>query len=416
LSSVPPETPVPADSGALAPPAEPPPAHPAEAEIDDLPRIPVDPLLPPKVLVHLPADVRSVALVVLAVVAVLAMLRWASGFFIPLMLGLVFTYALSPVVDWLQRYRVPRAVSAGVLILSILAGAVGSIYALADDANDLIESLPAAARKVRDGMRKEARSPDSTLETVQKAADELQRAAEEAGRRGAAPPTKGVARVVVEKPQFDLKAHLWTGTVGLISLLAQVVLVTFLTYFLLMSGDTFRRKLVKISGPGLAGKRLTVQALDEINAQMQRYLLVQLAASVGVGLATGIAFAILGLNHAAVWGVAAGVLNLVPYIGSIAVTGAAALVAFLQFGQVNMALIVGGTSLLINTIEGYLLVPWATSKASRMNPVAVFIGVLAWGWLWGVWGLLLGIPILMAVKAVCDRVDRLKPVGELLGT
>ena len=77
---------------------------------------------------------------------------------------------------------------------------------------------------------------------------------------------------------------------------------------------------------------------------------------------------------------------------------------------------VAGSSLLINTIEGYLLVPWATSKASSMNPVTVFIGVLAWGWMWGVWGLLLGIPILMAVKAVCDRVDHLKPIGELLGT
>jgi predicted PurR-regulated permease PerM len=143
---------------------------------------------------------------------------------------------------------------------------------------------------------------------------------------------------------------------------------------------------------------------------------VQLLASVGVGLATGIAFAIMGLNHAAVWGVAAGVLNLVPYIGSVAVTGGAALVAFLQFGKLEPALIIGGVSLLINTIEGYLLVPWATSKASRMNPVAVFIGVLAWGWLWGVWGMLLGIPILMAVKAICDRVDDLKPVGELLGT
>ena len=170
-----------------------------------------------------------------------------------------------------------------------------------------------------------------------------------------------------------------------------------------------------LAGPGLAEKKLAVQALDEINAQMQRYLLVQLLASVGVGLATGIAFAVIGLKHAAVWGVAAGVLNLVPYIGSIAVTAAAALVAFLQFGEVDMALAVGGSSLLINIVEGYLLVPWATSKASRMNPVAVFVGVLAWGWLWGVWGMLLGIPILMAVKAVCDRVDHLKPVGELLG-
>jgi len=389
----------------------------AENEIEDLPRTPVDLRQPSHVLLHMPVDVRSMTLVVLMVLAVLAMLRWASGFFIPLMLGLVFSYALSPVVDGLARLRVPRVISAGVLILAILGGSVASIYSLADDANDLITSLPAAARKLRDSVRKQAKAPATPLETMQQAAAELQRAAEEAGGSGTAPPPgRNVARVIVEKPRFELREYLWSGTLGLMSLLAQAVVVTFLTYFLLVSGDTFRRKLVKIAGPGMAEKRLTVQALDEINGQMQRYLLVQLLASVGVGLATGLAFAVVGLNHAAVWGVAAGVLNLVPYIGSIAVTGAAALVAFLQFGKVDVALLIGGVSLLINTVEGYLLVPWATSKASSMNPVAVFIGVLAWGWLWGVWGLLLGIPILMAVKAICDRVDHLKPIGELLGT
>lgn len=387
------------------------------SDLEDIPpRAKVDPKAPPHVLLRMPVvDVRSATLVVLAVIAALAVLRWASGFFIPLMLGLVFTYALSPVVDALARAHVPRAISAAVLILGILAAAGGAVYSLADDANELIESLPAAARKLRDSMRKEVRGPQTPLETVQKAATELARAAEEAGGSTAPGPGRGVARVMVEKPRFDIRDHLWTGTVGLMSLIGQTVLVTFLTYFLLLSGDTFRRKVVKIAGPGLAEKKLAVQALDEINAQMQRYLLVQLLASLGVGLATGIAFAVIGLKHAAVWGVAAGVLNLVPYVGSFLVTAAASLVAFLQFGQINLALAVGGSSLLINTVEGYLLVPWATSKASRMNPVAVFIGVLAWGWLWGVWGLLLGIPILMAVKAVCDRVHDLKPVGELLG-
>ncbi|MBC5768350.1 AI-2E family transporter [Ramlibacter albus] len=373
----------------------------------------VDPRTPPQVLLHLPVvDVRSVALGLLTVIAVLAVLKLASGFFIPLMLGLVFTYALAPVVDWTERVRVPRALSAAVLIVAVLGGTGGVVYSMADDANQLISSLPEAATKLRDALRKRSVGSRTPVESVQKAATELQKAAEDA--TVAAP--RGAQRIVVEQSRFDIREHLWSGTLGLASMIGQAVLVTFLTYFLLISGDTFRRKLVKIAGPGLAQKKVAVQALDEINAQVQRYLLVQLAASVGVGLATGIAFAFIGLNHAAVWGVAAGVLNLVPYVGSILVTIAAMLVAFLQFGEINPALVVGAVSLVINTIEGYLLVPWATSKASRMNPVAVFIGVLAWGWLWGVWGLLLGIPILMAVKAICDRVDHLKPIGELLGT
>ncbi|MBC7728949.1 MAG: AI-2E family transporter, partial [Microbacteriaceae bacterium] len=226
---------------------------------------------------------------------------------------------------------------------------------------------------------------------------------------------RGVQRVVIEKPKFDIREHLWTGTLGLASMVGQVMVVTFLTFFLLVSGDTFRRKLVKISGDTLSQKKITVQALDEINLQIQRYLLVQLVTSAIVGVTTGLAFWALGLKHAAVWGFASGVLNLIPYIGSAVVTGGSALVAFLQFGEINMALAVAGASLLIHTLVGNLLVPWLTSRTSRMNPVVVFVGVLGWGWLWGVWGLLLGIPIMMVIKAVCDRVDHLKPVGELLG-
>jgi predicted PurR-regulated permease PerM len=377
------------------------------------PSTPVDPDAPARVLMHAPVDVRSLSLAILAVVAVLGVLRWASAFFIPLMVGFVFYYALSPIVEALVRLRIPRAIGAGLLIVAILGGSGAALYGLADDANQLISSLPGAAQKLRDSMRRKA-GPATPLETVQKAAAELEKAAEETS--AATAPARNVQRVVVEKPRFNIRDHLWNSTLGLASLVGQVTVVTFLTSFLLLSGDTFRRKLVKLAGPSMAKKKLTVQALDEINAQIKRYLMVQLLASVGVGIVTGIVFAMLGLEHAAVWGVAAGILNLIPYVGSIAVTAGATLVGFVQFGEIQMALAVGGASLLINTVEGNLLVPWLTSRASRMNAVAVFIGVLAWGWLWGVWGLLLGIPIMMVIKAVCDRVEDLKPVGELLGT
>jgi len=373
-----------------------------------------DPQDPSHALLHVPVNVRNMALVLLAVLASLAILRWAAAFFIPVMVGFLFSYALSPIVDAFQRWRVPRAISAAVLILAILGGSGAALYSFSDDANQLVASLPQAAGNLRDALRRHNGREDSTLGTVQKAAAQLEQAAKEAGP--AAPAARGVQRVVIEKPAFDLREHLWTGTLGLAGLIGQVTVVTFLTYFLLLSGDTFRRKLVKITGRTLSDKKITVQALDEIDGQIQRYLLVQLFAGVLVGVSTALAFWALGLKHAAVWGIAAAVLNLVPYIGSVMVTGAAALVAFLQFGSINMALAVAGASLLINTIEGNLLVPWLTSRAGRMNPVAVFIGVLGWGWLWGVWGLLLGIPIMMIVKAVCDRVDHLKPIGELLGT
>lgn len=372
-----------------------------------------EPLEPQRVLLHMPVNVRNVSLAILATLASVFMLRWASAVFIPLMVGILFSYGLSPVVDWLALRRIPRALSAALLVLGIVSGFGATVYSLSDDAGKLVESLPLAANKLRDTTRMHFMQKDNTLASMQKAATQLERAAEETNR--AAPAERGVQRVQIEKTKFDVKDYLWTGTLGLLAMLGQIGVVAMITFFLMVSGDTFRRKLVKLTGPTLSRKKITLQALNEIHDQIQRYMVVQIFTSGLVGVATWLCFLAVGLENAAVWGIAAGVLNLVPYIGSVLITAGSAMVGFLQFGTLDMAILVAGISLLINSIEGFLLTPWLTSRASKMNPVAVFVGVLAWGWLWGAWGLLLGVPILMVIKAVCDRVDDLKPVGELLG-
>ena len=371
---------------------------------------------PARVRLHMPVDIRSAALITLAVLAGVYTLHWASAVFIPLVLGLMLSYAFSPIVDRLERWRVPRALGAGVLLTGIVGGVGWMTYSLSDDASALIETLPTAALKLRLALRssKGGAAPTSAIEKVQKAAAEIERAAEESG--SALPSQRGVTRVIVEKPRFNIKDHLWSGTLGIVTAAGQATVVVLLTYFLLVSGDTFRRKMAKLAGPRLSQKRITVEALDEITAQIKIYLLVQVVTSVIVGVATWLAFMWIGLEHAAVWGVVAGVTNLIPYIGAAIVGAGSALVGFMQFGSIQMALLVGGSSFVIHSIVGYLLLPWLTSRTSRMNAVTVFVGVLAWGWLWGLWGLLLGVPILMAVKAVCDRVEDLKPVGELLGS
>lgn len=366
---------------------------------------------------HLPPafSLGRVSGVLVAGLALVAALRWAAPVFIPLLLGALFSYALSPLVDQLQRLRVPRGLAAAVLVAAVVGGLGSSAYALGDEAAALVEALPRAAQKVRETLRERRSHQETALDKVQQAASQLEQAAQE----GAAsrPPTapRGVTRVQIEKPRFDVKEYLWTGTIGLFAAAGQAMVVIFITFFLLAAGDTFKRKLVRIAGPTMSRKRITVQMLDEIDGQIQRYLWVQVATSVAVGLATWGAYAALGIDNSALWGVIAAVLNLVPYAGAIFVTGASALVAFLQFASVDMALAVAGASAAIHVVCGYLLTPWLTSRTSRLNAVAVFVGVLAFGWLWGAWGLLLGVPALMIVKAVCDRVDELQPIGELLG-
>ena len=369
---------------------------------------------PARFLVHMPVDVRNLSLVVLAILASLFVLQWARAVFIPIMLSVLFSYAFSPLVNWMESRRVPRWLSSAVLLLTIL-GAMGSgAYLLRLEAAQLIEALPAAAQKLGQALKSGSGKSDSALETVQKAAAQIEQATRDSA--AVTGPNRGATRVVIEAPRFNIKSYLWTGTVGLLALMGQIAVVVFLTYFLMLSGDTFKRKLIKLAGPSLSKKKVTLQALHEIAGQIQRYLQVQLLTSLLVGVLTGLSLLFLGLENAGAWGVVAGVLNLVPYIGSLITAAASALVGFLQFGSINMALAVGGASLLIHTLVGNLLTPWLTSRASRLSPVAVFMGLLAWGWLWGVWGLLLGIPILMIVKSVCDRVEDLKPIGEFLGS
>ena len=370
---------------------------------------------PPHVVVKVPIDVRSTSLAVLAVLACIFALKWAAAVFIPLLLGLMLSYALSPIVDRLQRFRIPRAVGAAVLLLGILGGTGSLLYSLSDDAASMIESLPQAAQKLRLSLRGPRQSPPGSIDNVQKAAAELERAAAE----GSAPDTpsrSGVTRVVVERPRFNVNDYLWTGTLGLVALLGQTATVFLIAYFLLATGDSFRRKMVRLAGPRMSQKRITLEALDEITVQIQRYLLVQLFTSAVVGVATWLVFAWIGVQNAAVWGVVAAVTNLIPYLGAVIVGVGSTLVGFMQFGVLDMALLIGGASFAVHSVVGYVLTPWLTSRAGRMNPVSVFVGVLAWGWLWGIPGLLLGVPILVVVKAVCDRVEALKPIGELLGT
>ncbi len=374
----------------------------------------MEPQEPAPSVLPIPVYVSSFSFALITVLAVIFVLHWARAIFIPLMLGVMISYALSPPVNLMQKWRIPRSIGAAVLLFGILGGTGSVVYSLSDDAVKLIESLPEAAQKVRLAGLKERGASEGAMKNVQKAATQLERAASETVAPAPAAP-RGVTRVQIEKPKLNVQEYLWMGTMSAFGFAGQLTMVLFLAYFMLVSGDTFRRKLVKISGPTLSKKKITLRVLDEITDQIQRFLLVQIFTSVLVGVATWLAFLWIGLEHAAIWGIAAGVFNTVPYLGPVIVSGGTALVAFLQFGTISMALLVAGISLVITSLEGYLLTPWLIGRASQMNPVVVFVGVLLWGWLWGVWGLLLGVPIIMIIKAACDHVEGLGPLGELLG-
>jgi predicted PurR-regulated permease PerM len=354
---------------------------------------------------------RNTALVVIAAAATMYVLHWAREIFIPIVLSILISYALEPIVRHLMRLRLNRVVASAAVML-VAVGAFGYTgYALSDDAADVVARLPEAAQKVRQMIR-QSRGEAGAIQRVQRAADELQRTADEAA---AGPATRGVQRVQIEEPPINFRRYVFWGSAGAAAFAAQAVLVIFFVFFLLASGDLFKRKLVKLAGPSLEKRKITVQILDEINKQIERVLLVNLFNSIVVGLATWLAFRAIGLEEAGLWAIAAGIFNNIPYFGPVIVSTLTAVVAFLQFGTVTMAAYVAGISLAITSLEGWLLLPWLTSRASRTNEVAVFVGLIFWSFIWGIWGTLLAVPMLVAVKACCDRIEDLKPVGELLG-
>ena len=197
-------------------------------------------------------------------------------------------------------------------------------------------------------------------------------------------------------------------------MVGQAAMVIFLTFFLLLSGDTYKRKLVRLTGPSLSNKKITVHILDDINESIQRYMFMLLATNVLVGLLTWGVLLWIGLENAGAWAVAAGLLHVIPYFGPAVTATGFGMAAFMQFNTLAAALLVAGASLVISTAVGIFATTWMTGRIARMNTAAVFISLLFWTWLWGVWGMLLSFPITAMVKVVAQHVEQLDSVDELL--
>lgn len=358
-------------------------------------------------------DAIRVSLLVLAALATVLMLQYAQPVLIPVVVGILISYVLEPAVASMARHGIPRLVGA-FLAIALLCGGIGfAVYTLTDEALAIVETVPAAARRMAQRFEPSGGKPEGAFEKVQEAAKEVEKAAEQVTDPRPAP--KGVTRVQVVEPALAARDYLWAGGRGVLSFLGQFAMVLFLVFFLLVTGDLFKRKLVRIAGPTLTKKRITVQIMDEINQQISGFLRVQVFTSVTVAVATSIVLWWFGVAQFVVWGILAGVFNSIPYLGPIIVTGALGVVTFMQMDDTLTTLYVCGITLAITSLEGWLLTPALMSRAAQMNPVAIFVGLLFWSWVWGVMGTILAVPMLMTLKAICDRVEDLQPIGELLG-
>lgn len=356
-------------------------------------------------------DARGTAIVTLALLAALYALQAASTFIIPIAVAVLLAYALDPAVSFLARWRLPRWLGAAIVLL-VLVGSTGmSIYALRHQAQAIVDQVPAVVAKIQRVSDAFDSGRGSGLGNVRRAADALQKATDEA--TGTTPAHGSV--VVVQQPGTRVKDLFLSGGRSMLALAGQMLMMVFLTFFILAAGDKFKRKFVKVGGRSLSSKKITVQMFDQINLSIRRFMAMLLVTNLVVAIMSWCAFRIVGLDNAGTWGIVAGVLHIVPYFGPIATAALTGVAALVQFGSVGMAVLVAGVSLGIATLVGVVLTTWMAGRIAKMNTVAVFIGLLLFGFLWGVWGVLLSVPIVVIVKVVSDHVESLTALSEFLG-
>ncbi|MFL6673019.1 MAG: AI-2E family transporter [Massilia sp.] len=358
-------------------------------------------------------NARGLSLGIIATVAFVFALQWAQKFLVPLLLGIFIAYTLSPVVGWLERHHIKRAIGATLVTVVILAAMAMTMQRVQGQFFNIIDELPKITQKVTRLITSAADGQPSTIQQVQAAAAEIEQATANVGadaRRALQkrPPPAGASG-------FRVMDWVLAGSLGLATFLSQATMVVFLVFFLLLAGDTFKRKLVKLTGPSLTRKKVTVHILEDINTSIQNYMFMLLVTNTLLALLMWAVLRAIGLENAGAWAVFSGVVHLMPYFGPLLITSATGLVAFLQFESLRMVILVAGASLGIATLVGMVVTTWMTGKIAKMNPAAVFVSLLFWGWLWGMWGLLLGVPVVVVLKVVAERVEGMEVVAELLG-
>jgi predicted PurR-regulated permease PerM len=369
---------------------------------------------PSPITIDAPVNIRSAALTAIVVVAAVFLLQYARPVLIPIVLAVLISYMLMPIVIRLQRLKIPPFIGAVAAVAMLVAFVGAALWSVSDDAIRIVEDLPRAARQMRTTLRQQRLGrADTPLEKVQEAAKEIEKAAVEASPTPTAP--SGVQPVQVVEPAFRAGDYLWWGSIGFVGFASELTMILFLVYFLLATGDLYKRKLVKIGGDTLSRKKVTVQILDDINTQIENYLITLLATSALVAALTSAALWWLGLREWLFWGIVSGVLNTIPYFGPVIVSSALFVVGYLQFQAFGPSFTVAAAALAITSLEGWLLTPVLMGRAARMNPVAIFVGLLFWSWVWGAWGVILAVPMMMMLKAICDRIEDLQPVAELIG-
>jgi predicted PurR-regulated permease PerM len=369
--------------------------RPADSDRDPEPRGELDPL---SGLMPGPLDIRSLALTGLFVLAMFYTLYVARTFLLPIVLAILLSFLFAPVVRGLRRIGLPEALGAAVVMIVLLGTMGWGVYKLSTPASAWILTAPESLRRIEYKVR-----------ALRKPVEQVSQAAEQVEDMATVPSTGDVQAVEIK--DRGLSDTFMSQTQGF---LAGAGIMLILLYFLLASGNLFLRKLVRVL-PRLEDKKIAVDIARQIEDQISRYLASVTLINLCLGTVVAAAMYVIGMPNPVLWGVMVAVFNFVPYLGPMTSLVVLALVGIMTFDDLGWAMVPPAVYFVIDTLESNLVTPAILGRRLSLNPVIVFLGVTFWGWMWGVAGALLAVPMLAALKICCDEIEPLAPIGEFLG-
>lgn len=337
-------------------------------------------------------------LIGLFVLASLYTLYFARAVLIPVALAVILSWIFSPAVRGLKRrLRLPPPWGAALVMGGLVAAMGYGVVSLAQPAKEWIDKAPGMLRQVEIKLR-------DIRESVKEVSKITEKAEQIAGPNGA-----GKDAVAVAQPSLLSRTLVATP-----AFLASVISTLILAYLLLAYGGALIRQLVRML-PTVAEKRAVIQVARSFQRDIARYLFLMTLLSVGLGVVSGLTLQWLGMPNPVLWGVMIAVLNYVPYLGAALCLIILTPVAILSIDPLGQALLVPAVFLVLNIIEGELLTAILVGRYFTLNPVVVFLGILFWGWLWGIVGALIAVPILVSFRIFCMHVPALRPLCDLIG-
>jgi len=346
-------------------------------------------------LLQKPFDVRSIALTGLFILAVFYTIYFMRSILLPIVLALLLSYLLRPIVRGLARLKIPLPVGAAFILIGLLALVGSGISALATPTVEWLQKAPVGLAELQYKLLPLKKS----MAQVTQASGEIEKLT-----------TTNAETKTVEVKRHPISEMFFMRTPEFI---ASAVLLTILLYFLLVYDQVFIAKLVKLL-PTLSDKKTAVAIAQDIEWQVSRYLVTITAINTCLGLAVGTAVGLLGLRNPVMWGVMVALLNFVPYLGALTGIICMTVGAALSFDSLGYALIFPTIYLAFGALEGSFITPWVMGRSLTLNPVIILLSLTFWGWMWGIVGIILAVPILAAFKIFCAHIKPREPLAEFL--